>query len=308
MYHLLGAQCALDNIVALSRNFAAPNIDVTQSILKKAYHDFLISTQSDFLKLDFNELITCDPAIEQSLDNYFTPEFRVNNVDLFANDATHPDPMNRKKALQQSLEDIAQYDATLHELIHFVMHTILCTTSKKTGGTSVNPKYIGVMCAYFDMCAEQAAIPELIVHEFSHNLLFLDEHRYGHYTSYKALEQPNALIDSYYKDQLIKLPLDRVFHRMVIFVELLHLRDNMIGHDPKLSQHQSSDKLLHIMRWYIQQIDSNATIQQLMKPRCAYIYNLIKSFIENYSFLQETSMKIVETNEISTSNTNGRQS
>ena len=56
------------------------------------------------------------------------------------------------------------------------MNTVFSISSKRLGGTSVNPRYIGVMCAYYDMMAEKDAIPELLIHEFTHNALFLDEY------------------------------------------------------------------------------------------------------------------------------------
>lgn len=279
MYHLFGAQVSLDNIVALCGDYLQAGSCISEKNLKQAYHKWLQSIQSDYKHLGDAELVTTNSYIECSLANYFASEHRVDNVILYANDPTYPNPVDRKNSLNKALDDIRDYDDILYSLINFVMHTILCTSDDKTGGTSVNPSYIGMMCAHYDMHAEQAAVPELIVHEFSHNLLFIDEHRYGHYASYQLLEHDNLKIESYYQDQIIKLPLDRVLHRMVIFVEILYLRDRMIGHAPKINQHLSSSDLIEIIQWYIDQIESNAAIKQLMLARGYYIYSQIKTFI-----------------------------
>lgn len=282
MYTLYSAQEIIDNVLVLANPYI-DNINLlTEKSLKSAYINWLSVIQPHCPIIEKNTLVYSDKSVDARFSKYFTKEFRVADVDIATQEMMYPDPLDRKLAIESALSKISEYDDTLYSLLMLTMNTIFCVTDKRNGGTSVNPSYIGVMCAHYDMYAEEMAIPELLIHELAHNFLFLDEHRYGYYTSYQYLEDKKTYVDSYYNKKIIKLPFDRVLHRMVIFTEILSLRDQYLGHATMKTQHMCTEEMLEVSRWYIAQIDNNEAILSIMKPRCREIYEKIKDFLKNY--------------------------
>jgi hypothetical protein len=69
-------------------------------------------------------------------------------------------------------------------------------------------------------------IIELLIHESTHNLLFIDEIRYSHYNYNLVALEENYAISSILKS---KRPLDKVIHSIIVATELVLARRNFLG-------------------------------------------------------------------------------
>lgn len=87
--------------------------------------------------------------------------------------------------------------ATLKQaLFKLIMNAVSCTTGSRIGGTAVNSVFIGVMCAYLGMIADKVSVAELLIHEFTHNILFLGALRFGHYHERGFLHNTDYFVEA----------------------------------------------------------------------------------------------------------------
>jgi len=284
VYQLLSPKIIVENIIVLASPYITTQSKLDSVVLKQAYCDYLQNIQPYCPLIRNDQLFYADAETEFLFQNYFSdPEIDMTEVyqHIDINKVMYPDPNTRCDVLNRAFSRMEQQDSTFGSLFRLVMNTIFCTVSKHIGGTSVNPKYLGVMCAHHDMHSEETVVPELLIHEFTHHTVLLDEHRYGHYKSYQALSDPDTHIDSYDRGMHFKFPLNRIMHSMLVAVEVIKLRDNYIGHLPCINQHANTEVLIARDKEYIKTIEKNRRIQMLFTERGYYLYETVKAFYNN---------------------------
>jgi len=283
MYQLLSPQIIVENIVALASPYIQNKKKLDSPSLKKAYCDYLQSIQPYCPLIHNNQLFYSDSETENLFSDYFS-DSEIDMAEIYEKinlDAVmYPIANDRLNILKKSFSHIEKIDPTFCDVFRLVMNTVFCTVTKNLGGTSVNPKYIGVMCAHHDMQSEEDVIPELFTHEFTHNAILIDEHRYGHYKNYESLKDPETYIDATDRGMHFKLPLNRILHSMLVAVEIIKLRDAFIGHQPRINQHVVTDQLIARDKKYIKTIEENKKIKNLFTDRGCYLYELVKNFYQ----------------------------
>lgn len=253
MYRLISPEAIMNNLIVMSSPYIEDRTSLDDAKLKHAYIEFLNQVQPHCPNNLGPDLVFADAETESSLSGYFSGE-EVDTTDLEKkidlDQVMYPDPAIRRDALLIALNYMEMIDRSYTDVFKLLINTIFCTTSKRIGGTSVNPRYIGVICAYHDMYAEQKAVPELLIHEFTHNTLFLDELRYGHY-DYTKLRDPKTFIAARDRGLKVKFPVNRCLHSLVVSAEVLLARDTFLGHEPIITQHLSSDEIRARSRKYV---------------------------------------------------------
>jgi hypothetical protein len=105
---------------------------------------------------------------------------------------------------------------------------------------------------------------EFLVHELTHNLLFLDERRHEHYVN------PLLLADSasFAVSAVLKIPrpLDRTFHSLIVASEVLAFR-KICGEPAHPLVHPSTEALLRACRSTIDDIRGVIRRRPLVTPR-----------------------------------------
>ncbi|EKD70715.1 MAG: hypothetical protein ACD_46C00429G0008 [uncultured bacterium] len=284
MYRLLSSQVIINNVVTLTFPYIENSFNLDQNALKKAYRKYLKHIQPHCPYPDNNQLFYSDITTELNFTDYFSDEeFDVKEIErkINVNEVLYKDAEDRKKVLENALSYLEKTDPMFSELFCLIMNTVFCTATKKLGGTSVNPRFIGVMCAYHDMTAEEQAVPELLIHEFTHNVLFLDELRYGHY-HYEKLYDPNLYLDAVDRGVKFKFPLNRCLHSLIVSAEILLARNAYIGHAPKVTQHLTSSKILERSKNYVQIIRQNKDFNQIMTDRSRELFAICEKFYGEY--------------------------
>lgn len=273
MLRISSSKDILNTYLTLIKPYLNPSENIDVKALKEAYVQFLENTQPHCPHMRNNKLFDAGMELEADFSGYFGPEFRVPEAsEAYLPDVIlYPDPNKRIEALEKAWLDLKKKDSAFHDLFPLLMNTVFPVHSQRLGGTSVNPSYMGVMCAYYDMTAEEATLPELLIHEFTHNCLFLDELRYRHYQDYKKLMDPDSFVHANYRGKAIKLPFDRCFHSLVVCAEIFLVREAYVGHEKLIGPHPTTDKLIARAKSYLEQIKTNRTIQTLMTDRCQEI-------------------------------------
>lgn len=278
MYRLTSPQVIVENVVALSKPFLSSTEGLNSTTIKNAYRQYLTSIQPHCPKTMEETLFYADTETEQHFDDYFLKnhnEFTNPKLVVDINNVLYPDAEVRKSALENCLENLKATDPVFVDVFKLVMNTVFCTVSKNIGGTSVNPNYIGVMCAHYDMNAEEAALPELLIHEFTHNALFLDELRYKHF-DYTLMNDPATHIDIEYAGIPFKMSAHRCLHSIIVAVEVLKIRDELIGHTPRVSQHVETSAMINRVKIYLNCMKNNKFTDAILTPRA-------KTFLESCS-------------------------
>jgi hypothetical protein len=128
-------------------------------------------------------------------------------------------------------------------------------------------------------------IAEFLVHELTHNLLFLDELCYDHYIDIPSITQK----ENYAKSSILGInrPLDKAFHSLLVTHELLSYRQEA-GEPEHLHAHPSSAKIFPACRETISSIKYVTSRKNLVTPRFFYILDKIEKSLnqlENQALL-----------------------
>ena len=108
----------------------------------------------------------------------------------------------------------------MYNLINLFIHSIIVMDSNK-GYSGASAKALGVIWINNKPQFSQQDIIEMIIHEFVHNLCFIDEISYIHYSNYKLMLKKENLAEA---SPGTKKPLKDVIHRIVVLIELIMFR------------------------------------------------------------------------------------
>jgi len=108
-------------------------------------------------------------------------------------------------------------------------------------------------------------ILEFLVHETTHNLVFIDELSYRHYSSYQEV----AKEDNFAWSAILAKPrpLDKVFHSIIVSVEVLAFREKYFGHPDKPCLHPPTDILLDQTKRSISSVLDNMSVEKILTNR-----------------------------------------
>lgn len=152
-------------------------------------------------------------------------------------------------------------------LFDFVVHTLFYQRSEQSGGGSTSASIGVIWCANRRDWTTQE-VKEFLVHEFAHNLLFLDERAHRHYLDFDQIAQSSNWIKS--TILLRNRPLDKVVHSVVVAYDVLCYRDRH-GVVEANNLHGSSNDLVAAMRQTIDELDDKPEVNQLLTPRSTWI-------------------------------------
>ncbi len=123
--------------------------------------------------------------------------------------------------IEEGIAWLKTHDTALHDILTLVIHTFFYFRSKESGGGSVSSAIGVIWCGNRKNWVLNDVV-EFLVHELTHNLVFLDEYRYKHYTNLDTL----IAKENYAQSAILKIgrPLDKVFHSLVVAHEVLQFR------------------------------------------------------------------------------------
>src|SRR5262249_34007154 len=132
-----------------------------------------------------------------------------------------------------------------------------------TGGTSSGA--LGVISLLHPLERNADTIYELLVHETTHLMMFIDERRSRHYRDSHALANPeNFAVSAVYQK---RRPLDKVLHSIVVSTEVLLHRKRVLGHASASTVHPPTETLAPATLASCESILELQSRRQLLAPR-----------------------------------------
>ncbi len=194
----------------------------TASELYDAYIDFVVDIGGDELRPSaYREKFCFDASRIERLIGKHQKEAAPNDLPVTFKETPVSAGKEVLANVQVAMDRLAGVNPGLYRLFDLVIHTVFYHRSQNSGGGSISSAP-GVIWCSPKRTWSQFDLAEFLVHELTHNILFLDERRYEHYSDPEALfARENFPVSAVLG---IPRPLDRAFHSLVVATEVLCFR------------------------------------------------------------------------------------
>ncbi|EJN09334.1 HEXXH motif-containing putative peptide modification protein [Herbaspirillum sp. YR522] len=141
--------------------------------------------------------------------------------------------------LDCALHEVSLYSRDYLDFLQTIITDIFILPSDKARAGSTS-QAIGLIWMNPRPTYTLPDIIEMLVHEFTHHAMFLDEMKYRHYSYERVLDRStwarSAILN-------IARPLDKVLHSIVVSTEILLFRNSFLGHPMAPRVHPPTNKL-----------------------------------------------------------------
>lgn len=152
-----------------------------------------------------------------------------------------PDDRTAQKLtrLDCALHEVSLYSRDYLDFLKTIITDIFILPSDKARAGSTS-QAIGLIWMNPRPTYTLPDIIEMLVHEFTHHAMFLDEMKHSHY-SYERVRDRSTWARSAILN--IARPLDKVLHSIVVSTEVLLFRDSFLGHPAAPRVHPPTNQL-----------------------------------------------------------------
>ncbi|AOK13787.1 hypothetical protein WK31_26055 [Burkholderia vietnamiensis] len=205
---------------------------------------------------------------------YMTEMFLVDDGLTDISTTVEPTPLDARiealAAVMPARRLLRELSPALSELFDLAIHTIYYNRSIHSGGGSIS-SLPGVIWLANRKPWSVIDLTEVLVHEFTHNLIFLDERTHGHYAQHTAL----ANADNFALSAILKRvrPLDKAFHSLLVAHELLVFRTRIQENATPMA-HPPTPVLFQ------QTMATAVSVQQLIKRKPELVQPRLKSLLD----------------------------
>lgn len=225
-----GVAAQIETLVTLTgtRDFQATKRLASLDGLRERYRYFLASLGQRSIDVHGQALAFATTMAEAG-----------NLASLFSNDSVLDDKLqseviaetddperdHKQARVEEALREICRYSRSYADIFTTIVTNIfiLPSTVARAGSSS---QAVGVIWLNPKLSYPTPDLMEVLIHEFTHQTMFLDELRYGHYCydtiSDRATWARSAILN-------IARPLDKVLHSVVVATEVLLFRHQHIG-------------------------------------------------------------------------------
>lgn len=212
----------------------------------------------------------------------FQEESSLNDFDAIFDEEKVSDRERLIGVIGDAIEELARVWPDFSQLMQIVIHTIFIAPSSHAGGGSTTSA-IGCIWADWRLKWTMQDYLEFFVHETTHNLMFVDELRHGHYSDYASMAQeenysPSAILHR-------PRPLDKVLHSIVVAASVLWYREKIGGHPDQTHLHPPSPLMLSQTKKAIEAIEGNLQVKGLLTSRGSFLLE------RSWEALQEVSLE-----------------
>jgi hypothetical protein len=283
-----GLESQIDNLVTLIGTTDIHNARSLNSLesVQIAYRSFIERLQKRTLDGEPGKVnIICDAEKAKKLRPFFINDSLLDDKHQNEVISSEEDGHTQEKSdlIHRARKQIAnlcpQHAALFDTIITDIF--ILPSSVAKGGSTS---QAIGVMWANPHIDYSINDVMEMLLHEFTHHTLFIDELRYSHY-DYSAITNKSTWARSAILN--ISRPLDKVLHSVVVSMEILLLREHHIGHPAHPRVHPPTAVMLSQLVDAIVSIESvlfNETSikRQFFRPRAMDVLHRVKQHLKYF--------------------------
>ncbi|MEP1964240.1 aKG-HExxH-type peptide beta-hydroxylase [Tateyamaria sp.] len=232
---------------------------------------FFDSTQSDYGVDRFGQRIFADEESVLSCQRVFGAsslnDLQQDTIVGAALPARIANPF--RESVLEALTFIKTFDPMLSSIVDLSINKIVVSGGNNTVlGNGANAASasdaIGLMWMCGDKAHSRAATVELIIHELSHNLMFVDELVWQHY-DYDRIADKQAFCQSAILNKL--RPIDKVVHSIVVALEVVQVRTAMrFGHRAS-EVHPSSEDIIQSTLDAIRSFEQNRYLDLVVTIR-----------------------------------------
>lgn len=244
MYHLFGKENSIRNVYRLSKKHLNGQ-DVTVNKLKSAFWQFLDGYQPLIPHPTSNRgFFVNDAEVEEKLTEAYRTDAILNDRSqstLIAEPFDQETKLENEREATQAIEMIRNASQGIYQLLDLAIHSIFFRKSDSSGGGSTS-NAIGVIWLNNRSHWSTQDLAELLIHELTHNLVFIDELCNLHMQDYALLQKEENFAQSAILHT--KRPLDKVFHSIVVAVEVLKSRQNYWD-EPKAPKVHPPSKVMY---------------------------------------------------------------
>jgi hypothetical protein len=220
MYFLTGPTEAVKTVLLLCARHrvegSAPGEGRSGTLeLRRAYHCYLRSLAGGYPDFDDAGMRLVDGdrevAVLAAAFGLPAPRSPEPNLDRW-----------EKDLCREGFARLRALDPALAQVFDLVVPVVFSTPCADAPGSMTTAELPGVVWIGPTRAWSVSEMAEAYLHELTHTLLTLDEHRYGHYADYAALNDSGNLCVSAIRHE--KRPLNAVAHSAMVAYELLRLR------------------------------------------------------------------------------------
>jgi hypothetical protein len=187
------------------------------------------------------------------------------------------------KKVEDALEEIKSRDLNLYGLFNTAISTLVYVRSLNQGGGSIS-SILGLIWCSHRRTWNLYDVAEFLVHELTHNLLFVDELAHGHYQNIETI----TCKDTYCYSAILnkQRPLDKVFHSLFVAIEVMEFRKAALsGEVYKKTVHPQTPVMIEHCTKTIESIDVLLENRSdLVQPRFDELFKLAKSKMAKLAF------------------------
>lgn len=281
MYYLLGLEKNLEAIAVISRSFLNENISKASfGGLKGAYFKFTKYIQPSIPTPPLTSEICFvgDSQLSAELTAFFLDEnddSKGKNISGCEFKQIHNKVVLERKlalvmnALNSCQKNSYEYYYLIQLLFSYVFfiqsESLACATSPGAPGLLLlDHKEWSV----WDIC-------EMFIHETAHQLVSLDEYRYGHYSDMSAMINPENYAISAIRR--VNRPLNKVIHGLVVAFEILAYRKTLENFNLSIRIHPATDMLTTQIFESLNSINQVNRKRTILTPRASEICYLIEN-------------------------------
>ena len=247
MLALYGVDDVIRNLYCLARLQSAEAKITNTEELRHHYLSFLASRQPHAPVNWNDDVFVDDERTEQRLSAAFS-EGLLNDLgqaDVFGPSYSEDIRQRKLSFARKCVAELLHLDSDVDLVFGLVIHTIFLKASKPSsssrgshGGSS--SAAIGTIWLTVEDALQRVDIMEMLVHELTHHLLFIDELNHAQF-AYSEIAKP----ENFARSAILKRnrPLDKVVHSIVVATEILEARRKYLyGFGPS-KIHPPSDAL-----------------------------------------------------------------
>lgn len=280
MISLIGNSNIYKNIAVLSAIDNEANFKSFDD-LENSFHEFLKKTQPDVPRLNkLGTSIIENKNTEQSLTNLFYTESLLDDMNQSSavGSSLESEFQRSQESIRSAMEFIKLEFPEIYFTLQIAVDSIFLRKSDVSGGGSTS-NAIGVVWVNHRDHWSRNDIVELLVHELTHTLVFIDELRYLHYPDYDLI-----LTEDNYSNSAIlqtKRPIDKVVHSIIVATEVVALRKNYLGEPEKPCVHPPSVDIIEQTLSAYDSLTSMPNYKELTTERSRYLLDSCVSILRD---------------------------
>lgn len=246
MFSTFGRDEVIKDVYRIAAPYAGSPRVTTVGELRSVFHNFL-SRHQPYMPVNRAD----DPFIvDAGLEDALVRAYSFNNTldDLrqtqIIGDAYPLEvKLERIDFARRALDRFLSLDEELAAVFDLAIHSIVVRPSDRPGGRASyggsSSAAIGVIWLSLGPTVTELDVVEMLLHELTHHLLFIDERSFAHFDYAQMTREENRAYSAILN---LRRPIDKVFHSIVVATELVLGRHSFLPPGP-ITVHPPTDKL-----------------------------------------------------------------